>query len=459
MSNSWRRPGSVVWQMLPTMPTHEDLSPYNTLSAFAGEPRLISPERLVHDGWLPAPALEELVAGQVQAADLRRQALARAHRQLMTGDTAPRREEFVAFCDQEQAWLDDYALFMTLHAQYDDQDWTTWPEPLRRREAQALAQVWETQAEQINYYRFEQFMFARQWQDLRESARQHGVLLFGDLPMFVAHDSADVWACQHQFKLDVDGQPLTVAGVPPDYFSPTGQRWGNPLYDWVRMAEDGFDWWLRRVGRARAQFDLVRVDHFRGFAAFWEIPVDCPDAVGGHWVAAPGAELLARLMQGGAPLPLVAENLGVITADVEALRKRFALPGMCILQFGFDGHGDNPNAPHCHDRNEVVYTGTHDNDTTLGWYRSLDDGGRALVARYLGQPGEVMPWLLIRSALASVGRLAVIPMQDLLELGSESRMNTPGTENGNWRWQYAWQQVSPTLAGRLRELVALYGRL
>ena len=305
---------------------------------------------------------------------------------------------------------------------------------------------------------FEQFAFARQRQALRAYAAAHGVLLFGDMPIFVAHDSVDVWTHRDHFALDDAGQPLAVAGVPPDCFSATGQRWGNPLYDWERMRADGFRWWIARLTTEFRRFDLVRVDHFRGFEAHWEIPAAEPMADRGRWVDVPGEALFDALLAHFGALSLVAEDLGFITPTVHALRERYGFPGMRVLQFAFDGGTDNPYLPHNHSVNSVVYTGTHDNDTTLAWFQGLAPDRQQYVVDYLGHPGEPMPQPLIRAALASVARLAMLPMQDVLMLGPGHRMNIPGTASGNWRWRFEWEQVTPDRIELLRRLVEVYGR-
>ncbi|HHQ42406.1 MAG TPA: 4-alpha-glucanotransferase, partial [Chromatiales bacterium] len=304
-----------------------------------------------------------------------------------------------------------------------------------------------------------QFVFERQWQALRAAAHARGILLFGDLPLFVALDSADVWAHRALFALDAEGRPTRVAGVPPDYFSETGQLWGNPLYEWEAHERERFRWWVERLRTQLARFDLVRIDHFRGLEACWEIPAGARTAMEGRWVPAPGMRLLERLRRAFGGLPLVAEDLGVITPAVEALRERFGLPGMRVLQFAFGGDAANPHLPHNHVPHAVVYTGTHDNDTTVGWHAALEPGARAHLEAYLGGAAGEMPWPLLRMALASVARLAVIPMQDALGLGSEARMNRPGRTEGNWRWRFQWDQVPSDLAARLRGLLGLYGRL
>ena len=384
--------------------------------------------------------------------------LREAHQAYLHAATPQEKTAFAQFLSTHAHWLDDYALFQSLRQEQDGQPWWTWPAALRDRAPVALSKARKRLAPELQQVRFEQYVFFRQWNELRHYANSHGVRLFGDMPIFVGHDSADVWAERDYFQLDAQGQPTVVAGVPPDYFSTTGQRWGNPLYHWERMQTDGFRWWLARVGTQLALFDLLRIDHFRGFEAYWEIPATEPTAQHGRWVAAPGDALLMALQMNFHPLPLVAEDLGIITPEVTALRLRYALPGMLILQFAFDGGADNPYLPHRHERNSVVYTGTHDNDTTLSWFAGLTPAVQQRVREYLGYPAEPMPWPLIRTALASVADLAIIPMQDVLALGAGQRMNTPGVAAGNWDWRFVWGQVEAGLAGRLRRLVQLYER-
>ena len=409
--------GFSYWQMLPLGPTDRYGSPYQSESAFAGDPALLAPE-LNADAPAPEPG-----------------------------------PEFAAFLAAAQHWLDDYALYRVILGHYPDLDWPQWPEPLRHRHPDALAAMRRDHAETYRAVQIEQFRFDHQWRALRRYAAARGIRLIGDLPLFVAHASADVWSHPEQFLLDAAGQPLAVAGVPPDYFSATGQWWGNPHYRWETMARDGFRWWRQRLDHLCQQFDLVRFDHFRGLEAYWEIPADAASAAAGRWVPGPGAQLLDALARNRSSLPLIAEDLGVITPAVEALRDRYDLPGMKILQFAFDSDARNPYLPHNHRPNAVVYTGTHDNDTTLGWFRALDTAHRQQVLEYLGLPADSMPWPLIRAAFASAARLAIIPMQDLLGLGSARRMNTPGTCGGNnWRFRFAWEEIPDHLAAHLREL-------
>lgn len=447
--------GMTVWQILPVGPTQVDGSPYQSSSMHAGNPRLINVVELAEQALLP----QDLATQQQINDSDKRQLLTLAWKMFRSDPREELLRELDLFIVQNRAWLEDYALFRALGEEQDGQAWWRWPIPLRDRQPQAMAQARERLDQSLDYIRFEQFQFFRQWSKLKRYANQRGILLFGDMPIFVAHDSAEVWAHRDLFELDSQGSPLVVAGVPPDYFSATGQRWGNPLYRWDRLEQQGFSFWIDRMKTQLQLFDLVRVDHFRGFEAYWEIPAANQHAIEGHWVKAPGDRLFERLHQIYDPLPLVAEDLGLITPEVNALRTKFGLPGMKILQFAFSGGSDNPYLPFRHEVNSVTYTGTHDNDTTLGWYLGLDDATRLHVDDYLGRSKEAMPWPLIRSALASRSQLAVIPMQDVLALGSEHRMNLPGTTEGNWRWRFEWQQIDDNLPQRLRKRVEMYGRI
>jgi 4-alpha-glucanotransferase len=422
--------GCSVWQVLPLVPTHEhDGSPYNALSTMAGNPGLISHADRAADGLDDLDALDE-------------------------------RDEsaFASWCAGQGDWLDSYVEFVALRELHGRAPWLSWPQGLRDRDPATVADALADCADRVRELRFEQWVFAQQWARLREYAASRNVLLFGDLPIFVSLDSADVWASRELFQLDEEGRPITVTGCPPDYFAADGQLWNNPHYDWDAMAADGFGWWRRRIARQRELFDLVRIDHFRGFEAAWHVPAEAATARDGSWVSGPGDEILSALVDVAGPGTLVAEDLGVITPEVEALRDRFGLPGMKILQFAFDGSPDNPYLPGHHGQLSVVYTGTHDNDTTVGWWEKLDEATRDLVRAHLVDPEEAMPWALIRLALESTARLAVVPAQDLLELGSSSRMNTPGIPTGNWTWQASADVFDAERAARVRAAVSTAGR-
>ncbi len=445
--------GITVWQMLPVGPTQMESSPYQTSSVHAGNPLLIALEPLAQRGWVRAGSQAGKGASEALHAKALRASWAGFRRLASDED----RRALAGFAAENRYWLDDYALFRALR---EDQDkcWWEWPQPLRHRDPRATAESRRRLASEIDYIVYEQFLFFAQWKALRDYANGRGVKLFGDMPIFVAHDSAEVWAHPRDFDLNEDGSLRVVAGVPPDYFSATGQRWGNPLYLWEEMLADGFRFWLDRIRTQMGLFDMIRIDHFRGFESYWEIPGEEQYAINGRWVKALGDELFERLHQRFGRLPLIAEDLGLITPAVDSLRKKYRLPGMKVLQFAFSGDSDNPYLPFRHGRDSVVYTGTHDNDTTLGWYASLDEHTRGYVDEYLGASTEPMPWPLIRCALASRSHLAILPMQDILGLDSAHRMNVPGTSEGNWHWRFSWDQVPSDLPTRLSRIVRLYAR-
>ncbi len=410
--------GFSLWQVLPLVPVGEAGSPYWSRADRAGEPSLIDP------------------------------------RELDPGNDA----DMAAFRAAAASWLEDYALFEALSREQQGAPWWRWPAPLRDRDPAALAAAALRHREEIDRIVRVQWRFDAQWRRLREHAQARGIALFGDLPIYVAPDSVTTWSEPAQFVLDAQGRPDPVAGVPPDYFAEDGQLWGNPVYDWPRHERDGFAFWVRRLRLQAERFDLLRIDHFRGLAAFWAVPAAAPTARGGQWVSAPGHALLQRVTAQLPQLELVAEDLGVITPDVVALRRAFGLPGMRVLQFGFDGDPTNPHLPHHHDHDSVIYTGTHDNNTTAGWYAGLADADRDRVRRYLGRADEDVVDALRRAALASVGQLAVLPVQDILHLGAGARLNTPGTITGNWSWRLPQDALHADLARRYRELNGLYDR-
>ncbi len=447
--------GFALWQTLPINPPQGGDSPYQSSSVHAGNPCFISLAPLVQKGWLP----KQVLRGHNCSKEVKYHWLLNAHEAFRSHASAAEQESFQQFVAHHKSWLDDYTLFEALHQDLTGRGWWEWPQPLREREPIALAEARARLRESTEFIAFQQWLFFTQWDELKRYANERGVKLFGDMPIFVAHDSAEVWANPELFFLDAQGQPTVVAGVPPDYFSATGQRWGNPLYRWEQMAESGFAFWIERLKTQLILFDIIRIDHFRGFEAYWEISASDDTAMNGQWVNALGDELFARLHQHYDPLPLVAEDLGIITAEVSAMRLKYGLPGMKILQFAFSGEATNPYLPYRHELNTVVYTGTHDNDTTLGWYTSLEPKRRQQVEEYLGYPQEPMPWPLIRQALASRARLAMIPMQDLLALDGSHRMNLPGTASGNWHWRFDWSMVEETLAAKLHRCMEIYGRL
>ena len=410
--------GFSVWQLLPLVPVDRSGSPYWARTDRAGNTDLL-------DATAPDPGT---------------------------------RDDFEAWWSGQAAWLQDYLLFEAIGAEQGGAPWWQWPALLRDRDPQALVEAAARLALPMRAMAHQQWRFDAQWQALRAHAAARGVHVFGDLPIYVAPDSVATWAARSQFQLDPSGQPRAVAGVPPDYFAEDGQLWGNPLYDWEAQQRNGFAFWLQRFAQQAERFDLLRIDHFRALEAYWEVPAGAATARDGRWCAAPGHALLSVVRQQLPTLELVAEDLGVITPEVTALRRAFALPGMRVLQFGFDGDPANPHLPHEHERDAIIYTGTHDNDTTAGWYASLPPATRDLVRRYLGRSDQEVPDAMQRAALASVGRMAILPAQDLLGLGSEARLNRPGTISGNWSWRLPMESLTAGLAARYRELVQLHDR-
>jgi 4-alpha-glucanotransferase len=462
-----------VWQVLPLGPTGYGNSPYAASSAFAGNPYLISLEYLAEWGWIAPERIAGLPGpgGYVDFGEVERTKiplLEEAAENFL--DRGPHEAklsaqwaEFESFCRVQAGWLNDYAFYAELRRQLNTGAWAAWPEPLRRRHPDALAEVAEKHGRALAREQVIQFAFSRQWNHLRETAARSAVRVLGDIAIFVNFDSADVWTDPHLFELDEQLNPIRIAGVPPDYFSPTGQRWGNPLYRWDVLEQRGFDWWIRRIRRAAELYDIIRLDHFRGFEAYWAIPAADTTAINGQWTKAPGLKLFRALEAALGPLPLVAEDLGLITAEVDALRLELKMPGMKVLQFGFGDKGAHIHLPHRFVPDCVAYTGTHDNDTTQGWWRTAGNAERAAVESYLGGlptiDGTARPvWPLIRATAASVAQLAVVPGQDLLELGSEARMNTPAVAQGNWSWRAPKGCWTPELAGKLAVLAEVTDR-
>lgn len=457
--------GQKLWQMLPLAGIGPGNSPYMSNSAFAGNPLLVDLSELHRQGWLDAADLAPVAGLQVERVNFaamypfRMERLAKAARRFATQGNEEQRADFERFRGDHASWLGDYALFMALCERLGWKDWCDWEPALARREPTALAAARQQNAERIAFWEFCQWRFFRQWAALRAYANGKGVQIVGDTPIFIAYLSAEVWANPHLFELDAAGRPTVVAGVPPDFFSATGQRWGNPLYRWSAHAEDGFAWWVERVRRTFELVDIVRIDHFRGFAGYWEIPASEPTAVHGLWKTGPGEALFKAIARALGPMPIIAEDLGIITPDVDALRKKFAFPGMRILQFAFTDDAGNRFLPHHHEHDSVVYTGTHDNDTVAGWWAKAGERERHFARAYLATDGQEMPWTLIRTAMASVADTCVHPMQDVLALASECRMNYPGQESGWWVWRFEWSQVQPWHADGLREFGRLYSRL
>ncbi|MBN2085388.1 MAG: 4-alpha-glucanotransferase [Anaerolineales bacterium] len=455
--------GQTIWQILPLNPTGYGDSPYQCYSDFAGNASLVSPEEMAEEGLLiPAeldahPPFPGRAADFGGAAAFKAQCFEKAFERLTSGGLPRLEEEYRRFAGEERSWLEDFSLFLALKRAHQLRPWWEWEEDLALLRPEAVARARQTLAAEIDEIAFEQFLFRRQWDALRAYAGGKGIVILGDLPIFCAQDSCEVWSAKQYLQLDGMGRPTVAAGVPPDYFSPTGQLWGNPIFDWDTLRAERYAWWIRRMRAALRASDLVRLDHFRGYLQYWAIPAGNPTAEIGQWRPGPGEDLFQRLREAIGGLPFIAEDLGVITEDVAALREKLALPGMRILQFAFDGEPDNPFLPHNFEPHTVVYTGTHDNDTTLGWHLSLSEEERARVDAY--RDGGEAAWDFIRMAWASVAETAICPLQDALGLGGEGRMNFPGRPAGNWGWRFGTEDLRADLAGRLRDLTELYGRL
>jgi 4-alpha-glucanotransferase len=458
--------GQRFWQILPLGPTGYGDSPYQCFSANAGNPLLISPERLRDDGLLDDADLSDtpefpLTVDYGWVIHAKIPLLRKACDNFRTRATPELKQAFEEFCQSKADWLEDYALFRSIKDAHGGSSWHEWESAIARREPTAIEQWREKLASEIFYHKFFQFEFFRQWMDLKQYTNQNGIEILGDLPIYLAHDSAEVWSHPELFCLDEEtGLPSLMAGVPPDYFSATGQLWGNPLYNWDYLQENDFKWWIQRFKGLFERVDLVRIDHFRGFEAYWAVPLGEETAVNGEWKLAPGKELFTRMREELGRLPIIAEDLGLITPEVEALRDEFEFPGMKVLHFAFDSEPDNPYLTFNYVRNSVVYTGTHDNDTTVGWFNKRSPEEQDRVRRYFNCMGaDGIHWDLIRMAFASVANQAIIPLQDALGLDTDARMNEPSRPMGNWGWRYHPDSLSDELARRLREIAALYGRL
>ena len=446
--------GFSVWQMLPVQPVDKFGSPYQCTSAHAGNPDLICKHKLLANNWMTADGHQHDIDLPDVTLDLVNPAL----QKFTEHATDTEQAEYAKFKNEHSFWLDDYALFCVIKDVQKGKPWWQWPQELSCLDKETLQAFRSGHRSQIERYYFEQFIFFCQWHDLRTQAANKNILLLGDMPIFVAHDSVDVWVHRRYFRLDDKGHATVVAGVPPDYFSATGQRWGNPMYDWTAMQAADFHWWIERLRTQLELFDLVRMDHFRGFEANWEIPAACPTATDGEWKPVPGRRLFQALHDVYGDLPLVAEDLGIISTEVNKLRDDFRLPGTKVLQFAFDSDAENPYLPHNHVPVGLVCTGTHDNNTSKGWFDNLDDPTRLRLMDYLQNSTELMPWPLVRAALASVACLAMLPMQDLLGLDQTHRMNTPGTTEGNWCWRFDWDWLPADLPERLKHMNHVYGR-
>jgi 4-alpha-glucanotransferase len=465
-----------IWQVLPLGPTGFGDSPYQGLSAFAGNTYLVSPDLLVEERFLDADDLnplprfskEKVSFGKV--IEYKERLLTETFKKFRRNPDTHLQTDFLGFCQKNSFWLDDYALFRVLKESHGGQAWIEWRPELRQRKADALAKATEEFSEEIEAQKLYQFLFYKQWHRLKDYCNKRGVTLIGDMPIFVAYDSVDVWRNPENFKLNADNVPTVVSGVPPDYFSATGQLWGNPLYDWDQMRKSKFDWWIKRMEAALETFDIIRIDHFRGFAACWEIPYGEPTARNGKWVPVPGKEFFTALTRHFTDnLPIIVEDLGVITPDVEELRDSFNFPGMRILQMGFGGDSCSIDLPHNYIPHSVVYTGTHDNNTTVGWFKSKAGAGstrdeeqvtyeRKRCLEYLRSNGKQINWDFITAAWASVSCIALVPMQDVLGLGTPARMNLPASQEGNWSWRMKDGAITPELTEKLKQATQLYGR-
>ena len=454
-----------LWQTLPLGPTGYGDSPYQCFSAFAGNPLLISLEKLVEEGYLSQSDIETDEKFDDNHVDYGRvinfkyALYKKAYENFKNNATLLQKTQFESFCQNEKAWLEDYTLFMACKDHFGGKVWREWEEGIATRDLGAINHYKWQLADPIGFQKFIQFLFFSQWLELKAYANRNYVKLIGDITIFVADDSADAWSNPELFQFDEKGYPIVVAGVPPDYFSATGQLWGNPLYDWEAMQKTDFNWWIDRVSSLLKVADIIRIDHFRGFEAYWAVPYGEPTAINGEWRKAPGHELFNAIKKALGDLPILAEDLGLITPGVIELRDAFGLPGMKILQFAFDSSEENNYIPHSYNPNTVVYTGTHDNDTTLGWYQKASDADKAYVNNYMHTKGDSdIVWDFIRTAWASVSNIALVPMQDLFSLDSSARMNTPGVAAGNWGWRYTEEALTDELANKLRSLTELYGR-
>jgi 4-alpha-glucanotransferase len=452
--------GMHLWQVLPLNPTGFGNSPYNCVSSIAGNPMLISPQRLLQEQLLTPDDLATTPAFSQGHADLdnvvpwKTALLRKAWERFQT---TGRNEELEKFSSDEREWLDDFALYMAIKQQNGGAPWWQWEQPLARREPGAMKKAQRALADEIRFREFMQFIFFKQWEAVRNAARARNIRIMGDVPIYVAHDSVDVWANPDLFQLDDAGNPVVVAGVPPDYFSATGQRWGNPIYRWDVLRATNYRWWVMRIRMNLRLADFIRLDHFRGFAAYWEVPANEPTAIHGRWMPGPGIDLFDALRNAFGDLPLVAEDLGFITPEVNELRDKTGMAGMKILQFGFSAP-DSPHLPHRFSAHTVVYTGTHDNDTARGWFATASESERDLARTYLGDDCEDVSWALIRAAYTSVAETAIVPLQDILGLGSEARMNRPGARLDNWSWRFVAGALTRTQADRLRRLAEISGR-
>lgn len=456
--------GQKIWQILPLGPTGYGDSPYQSFSTFAGNPLLINLELLTEKGWLHPADLQD-APGSDKFVDFgpviqfKFKVMEQAYRGFQESANRNEKLQFSQFCEEKKHWLTDYALFMALKAAHGGKPWYQWDAPYKMRQPEAIKQFGSGNSASVDYWKFLQYVFFTQWESLKNYTNAKGIEIVGDIPIFIAHDSADAWSCPEVFQFDSQRNPTHVAGVPPDYFSETGQLWGNPLFNWDYLKQTNYAWWVERVRGNLSLYDIIRIDHFRGFAAYWSVPYGETTAINGKWVEAPGKEVFETIRKTLGEVPIIAEDLGVITPDVEALREGFGFPGMKVLQFAFNPMKDNEYLPHNYQNNNFVcYTGTHDNNTSLGWYNDLDEETRAGLISYLPGGGENTVWKIIRLAWASTACMAIAPMQDILELGGKARMNTPGVAAGNWQWRFRESEYDSEIVNRLKRLTELYDR-
>lgn len=456
-----------LWQILPLGPTSFGDSPYQCLSAFAGNPLLISFEKLVEDGICSEKVLQDVpefpedkvVYGDV--IEYKYEVLDLIYEEFKTSGNNLVHKLYQDFCEKEKDWLDDYSLFIALKDYHDGKPWNEWEKEISQRNTSAVKHYKKLLKDEIEYHKFVQFLFFKQWLELKSYANSKGIKIIGDLPIFVAFDSADVWVNRHLFEVSADGKPLFIAGVPPDYFSPTGQRWGNPHYKWDVMEKDDYLWWRKRISSLLKMTDIIRIDHFRGFYNYWKIPGEAPTAEKGEWVLGPGEKFFSTLEKYFGKLPIIAEDLGILVPEVYQLRDKFGFPGMKILQFAFGTNGEKKFLPHNYVRNCVVYTGSHDNDTTLGWWNSIQNDGtdtKEFFLQYSGSNGNDICKDMIRLAYSSIADIVIIPLQDFLRLGSDARMNFPGKPDGNWAWRFKWNQITNELIEEIKTFVKIFER-
>lgn len=456
--------GQRLWQILPLGPTGYGDSPYQCFSAFAGNPLLIDIDRLIQRKLIskddiPKEEFDESYVNYGRVINFKYNVLRRAFEKFKKNEGFIK-SSFAFFCKNNSWWLEDFSLFMALKSHFGGKPWLEWETEIKFRKHNAIEYYRNLLKEDIEFHKFLQFIFFDDWYELKAFANRNGVEIIGDIPIFVAMDSADTWSNTSIFMFDDNLVPTKVAGVPPDYFSATGQLWGNPLYDWDKLRETKYEWWVNRIKMSLKMYDYIRIDHFRGFAGYWAVPYGSETAVNGRWEKAYGDELFTTVQENlGKNLPIIAEDLGVITPDVVALREKFGFPGMKVLQFAFNNWQDNEYLPHNYNRNCVVYTGTHDNDTTVGWFRTLPEEDKKYVLKYVGNSEKEINWALIKLAMSSSAVFSIFPMQDVLGLGSEARMNRPGIAYGNWSWRMLKRQITPKIINKLYDLSKLYSRI